>query len=58
MRGVQQRFIDHHMIIKVVCHGPMLTAIKWSGFMQTKVRGPGSLELALEKMKERRFSLF
>ena len=35
MRGVQERLLTI-MIIKVVRHGPMLTAIKWSGFMQTE----------------------
>ena len=41
------------MITEVACHGPTLNKTEWI-CAQTKVSGSGSLELALEEMKERR----
>ena len=45
------------MITKVVRHGPMLTAIKRNGFMQIKVRGPGSLELVGKDERKKIFTI-
>ena len=47
MRSVRQ-FIDLHD----TCEGPTLNKTEWI-YTRTKVRGPGSFELALTKMKER-----